>query len=95
MFLSPNLMRASRFVIPTDWSYLTIVCSTTGTATIQSTWGASTTTVTLAGTADVGAFYFQTGGGVAGTVIHTFAPCYVVIDSMPDTDELVIFPSMT
>jgi hypothetical protein len=95
MFLSPNYMLASRFVIPMDWQHFTIVCSTTGTATIQSTWGASTQTVSMAGTTDVGAFYFRTGGGVAGTVVHTFVPCYLVVDSAANQDEVVVFPSLT
>ena len=95
MFLSPNYMLASRFVIPTDWRYFTIVCTTPGTATIQSTWGASATTVTMAGTPNVGAFYCNTAGGLAGAVIHTTVPCYVVFDSVPDTDEILLLPSLS
>jgi len=94
MFLSPNYMLASFFIIPMPWQSLTIVCTTTGTATIQSTWGASTQTVSMAGTVDVGAFYFRNGGGVAGTVVRTFIPCYLVVDSAANQDEVVIFPSL-
>ena len=96
MALSINFMLASRFVIPLNYQHFTIVCSTTGQATIQTSWrGGSTTTVTLAGTPDVGAYYFSNSAGNAGTVVHTYVPCYLVVDSRSGSDEVVVFPSLT
>ena len=97
MFLSPNYMVASNFVIPMNFKWFSIVCRTPGTASIQSTWGASATTVTMGGTPNVGAYYYSDyapNTGFAGTVIQTTVPCYVVFDSLAD-DEIVLLPSLS
>eukprot|EP00035_Acanthoeca_spectabilis_P021193 m.436864 g.436864 ORF g.436864 m.436864 type:complete len:555 (-) comp18028_c0_seq1:297-1961(-) len=91
MWLPVSALR-TEFIIPMNAQHYTLACTSPGIALEQVRKGVTRGQVnrTVAGRAG-GAFYYGTGTINAGLYVSTTMPCYIVADSLPDTDELVIF----